>query len=132
MRTSNIRKQVAKSAPSSPSGAAMVKRVPRQPAAKQSDSLSGEPPVPLRRASDLLNIGSTDRVVKKLREQGIVKPVLHEIKTGGAGHRTKDRRPVQINMTEVMYKQLKIISATHGVSVTDQIIAALEAQGYKT
>ncbi len=88
--------------------------------------------MPLRRASDHLSIGNTDHVVKKLREQGIVKPALQEIKTGGAGHRTKDRRPVQINMTEVMYKQLKIISATHGVSVTDQIIAALEAQGYKT
>jgi carbamoylphosphate synthase small subunit len=94
-----------------PAAARAPTRVPRTKKARHADGID------------------TDTVVKKLREQGLVKPAP-AAKASGAGHRTKDRRPVQINITETMYKELKIVSATHGVSVTDQIIAALEAQGY--
>ena len=48
-----------------------------------------------------------------------------------AGHRTKDRTPVQISIPHGLYRQMKLIGAEQGVTMTDQILLALERMGYK-
>jgi len=72
---------------------------------------------------------ATSKLVDKLRKQGLIKPDPVGCE-GGGGHRTRNCRPVQVNMSEKMFRQLKVISATQGLSVKEQIIQALLQQGY--
>lgn len=74
----------------------------------------------------------TDEIISNLQRQGVLKPPAPSLPGGGPGHRTKNCRPVQINVSETMFRQLKMIAATQSISIKDQIIAALVRQGYKS
>lgn len=76
-------------------------------------------------------VAETGAVISNLKRQGVLKPPAAEQPGGGPGHRTKNCRPVQINLSETMFRQLKMIAATESISIKDQIIAALLQQGYK-
>jgi hypothetical protein len=73
---------------------------------------------------------ATSKLVDKLRKQGLIKTEFGSCEGGGAGHRTRNCRPVQVNMSEKMFRQLKVIAATQGLSIKEQIIQALLQQGY--
>jgi len=82
-------------------------------------------------AAEAALVAETDAVISNLQRQGVLKPPAADLAGGGPGHRTKNCRPVQINLSETMFRQLKMIAATQSISIKDQIIAALVQQGYK-
>jgi len=83
-------------------------------------------------AAEAALVAETGEVISNLQRQGVLKPPAASLPGGGPGHRTKNCRPVQINLSETMFRQLKMIAATQSISIKDQIIAALVQQGYKS
>ncbi len=153
MRTSEVRKASTKETPprekastkeTSPRGRASTKRSssadapaasPKKGGPKVSYKVSPSQQAAAARAVSGRPTTSIDNVpeavVNNLRRNGVN---LHSIETtpdtGGPGHRAKQRKPVQINISVNLYRQLKNMSLIHGVSITDQITEALRHIGY--
>lgn len=71
---------------------------------------------------------STAKVLANLKKAGLgPKEAPQRVTTG---HRTKNRRPVQVNLSHATVEQMNAIRFLNKISITDQVIAALEKCGY--